>query len=310
MSRGAWLNKALAAAALAAALGLLLTIAAGNLGAWKAWSALGSEEFYMVAAVAAYYFAPSPYQGLALVLAVLLSGSLNVALKYSLNAPRPPNPLIEVEGPGFPSGHAQVSASFWSSASMLAKKPALAALSAVIVAGVSLSRLYLRAHYEVDVVGGVLLGLAAGYLAYRAYSRHSRSGSLSAYYAIASAGALLSLVNLLLLKGDLEASPVLLGMSLALLTAIPLLGRKIVEARQAPLATRILLCTALVPALLATHVATLSGAAPLRAAAFYAAGLLVYSGPLLASKISQSRGQSTREHRGSRHPVLVSRVGA
>ena len=138
---------------------VVVAVVTGSIELWRYLTTLGDEEFYLVFAVLAFYLAPDPLQGFSVVLAVVLSGELNVVLKYSINAPRPENPLVEVEGPGFPSGHAQVSSSFWSAVALTWRKWSTCALSVLVVVSVSLSRLYLRAHFVSDVLGGVLLGV-------------------------------------------------------------------------------------------------------------------------------------------------------
>lgn len=63
-------------------------------------------------------------------------------------------------GPGFPSGHAQASTTFWGLAAMYVRRWWFLALAALIVLLVSVSRLYLGLHLPVDVIGGILIGLA------------------------------------------------------------------------------------------------------------------------------------------------------
>jgi hypothetical protein len=120
---------------------LIASLMTNDVALWAVWSRLGDEEFYMVVAVVLYYLLPQLRQGLTLVTAVLLSGSLNIALKYIFNLPRPPNPLIEVSGPSLPSGHAQMS-SFWSSLSLIMRGAIAVVISVIMVVGISLSRVF------------------------------------------------------------------------------------------------------------------------------------------------------------------------
>jgi membrane-associated phospholipid phosphatase len=157
----------------------------------------------MVVAVMLYHFLPQLQQSLVLVIAVLFSGSLNIALKYTLNLLRPLNPFIEVLGPSFPSGHAQISSSFWSSFSLMTGNVIIAIISAIMVTGISLSRVFLRTRYAVDVVTGALIGCAVGYASYVALSHCFKKGSLVGYYVSIGVAVVLSAYNVIVLGPSL-----------------------------------------------------------------------------------------------------------
>ena len=104
-------------------------------------------------------------------LLVALSGAGAMVLfnveKLIVGRPRPPiEQLVSAPYSSFPSGHATLAAAFYSALLIvfLARRPPLAAAIgaattiAMLVAGVSLSRVYLGVHYPSDVAGGVLLG--------------------------------------------------------------------------------------------------------------------------------------------------------
>jgi membrane protein DedA with SNARE-associated domain len=87
--------------------------------------------------------------------------------KAAIERPRPPGMLIEVEGSSFPSGHAAYATAYVAMAVIASRvlegvvSRAVLVLAAVVVAAaVGASRVYLRAHYLSDVLGGVGLGLA------------------------------------------------------------------------------------------------------------------------------------------------------
>lgn len=102
-----------------------------------------------------------------LVVAILVDVILNKVVKYSLAMPRPDESLwlIGVEDPyGFPSGHSET-------AFMMATFFSLVDLRAsplFILAGLTgYSRIVLRIHYPIDVVGGAFLGIMMGWMTYK-----------------------------------------------------------------------------------------------------------------------------------------------
>jgi len=144
---------------------------------WKYVTILGDEPAYVALSIALYTLADYELGFYALA-SLLTSGWVNVLLKNALALPRPPKELwkVEASGYGFPSGHAQTSAAFWSAASLKLRDPHLALLGAVVVGLVSYSRLELMVHYPRDVIGGAALGVAiaaATYYLLRASSRLS-----------------------------------------------------------------------------------------------------------------------------------------
>ncbi|AFL67001.1 phosphatase PAP2 family protein [Desulfurococcus amylolyticus] len=187
------------------AIALASTILLNNTGVWRTWSILGEEYIYLFTCILLYYIV-DPYTGLYTVLAVIASGSLNLVMKYSFNTPRPPNPLVEAEGPGFPSGHAQISTSFWGTLTLKLGDKYLAVASALLVAGISLSRIYLRAHYIVDVAGGITAGLAIALIIHYLSSRLEPG---SAFTTIGAAAIALSSTTLLLRQWE----PTALGLT-------------------------------------------------------------------------------------------------
>jgi membrane-associated phospholipid phosphatase len=204
---------------------LLYATLSGDIDTWVLITRLGDEELYLIAAVAAYYLIGDWASGLTVVSSIVLSGSLNVFLKYWLGLPRPPNPLVHVEGPGFPSGHAQVSSTFWLSLWLANKRLSLALLSTLVVLGVSLSRVVLRAHFIHDVVGGVALGSLVA-LASSSLTRLLGERLLLGATLLNLSSATLSLLTMVLFKVELSATSALIGLSAAL-AATSTLGAKL-----------------------------------------------------------------------------------
>jgi membrane protein DedA with SNARE-associated domain len=91
--------------------------------------------------------------------------------KDAVDRARPSGALVEVDGAAYPSGHAAYAVT-WVAVAVavsralpnLASRFAFVTVAIVIAAAVGLSRIYLRAHYLSDVVGG--WGLAAAIFAF------------------------------------------------------------------------------------------------------------------------------------------------
>jgi hypothetical protein len=124
-------------------------------------SALGDEAVLAVMVVAVYA-AGRRRVALSLAAAILVSAGLNLAVKHSLGFPRPPSELhrVAVSSPSFPSGHAQIAATFWAMMAMRIRRLPVAAVGILVVTMVSVSRVYLGVHYLGDVLAGVSAGIA------------------------------------------------------------------------------------------------------------------------------------------------------
>jgi membrane protein DedA with SNARE-associated domain/membrane-associated phospholipid phosphatase len=104
-----------------------------------------------------------------LVSAVALTQLAVGELKAIVDRPRPPSPLVEATNAAYPSGHsAQAVVYLWLAAllALTLRVRAAVAIGAIVLAlaivvAVGLTRIYLRAHFLTDVLGGWGVGLAA-----------------------------------------------------------------------------------------------------------------------------------------------------
>jgi undecaprenyl-diphosphatase len=144
----------------------------------------------MLVAVSGLFLYLSNHRFSALLLGIATVGGiiLNNLLKVGFGRPRPQifDWGTEVVSWSFPSGHAMSSAVVYGMVAYLAARQqrrhwhrVLTMLAAVmVIALISISRLYLGVHYPSDVIAGVIIGLAwAGFCmatleAIRIYGRH------------------------------------------------------------------------------------------------------------------------------------------
>ncbi|MGH2838464.1 MAG: phosphatase PAP2 family protein, partial [Thermoleophilaceae bacterium] len=100
-----------------------------------------------------------------LVIGLLLTYAGVHITKAAIDRPRPVQPLDAITGSSFPSGHAAYATTYVVMAVIAARVlPGFASRAALVLGGivlaavVGLTRVYLRAHYWSDVVGGWALG--------------------------------------------------------------------------------------------------------------------------------------------------------
>lgn len=121
---------------------------------------------------AAQYLRKKRSLAAAWVLIPLLGAFLNLGLKVSLNRERPApdlrDPFVDETNQSFPSGHAMGAAigwgvvgyMVWREVTSRGKRALLVAGLVLLIMGIGLSRVYLRAHWFSDVIGGFLIGTA------------------------------------------------------------------------------------------------------------------------------------------------------
>lgn len=142
---------------------LVAAVATDSTRLWLALTSLGEESAYVVLSIAVMTLVDAD-AGVASLLAVIASGALVIWLKEVFALPRPPRVLwrAPAEGYGFPSGHTQVSTSFWSLLSLRFRRIGLTVLSVAVVTAIATSRVGLHVHYVRDVLGGAAFGLVVG----------------------------------------------------------------------------------------------------------------------------------------------------
>lgn len=132
----------------------------------------------LVAATATWSLARRrPVEALVLVVGFLLAWLAVDVVKEAVGRARPARPHVDTTTAAYPSGHAAHAVALVACALVLvrgARRVLAAALAVLLVAVVGASRIYLRAHYLSDVLGGValagavfaLVGALAGALAF------------------------------------------------------------------------------------------------------------------------------------------------
>lgn len=133
----------------------------------------GLPRWCVTALASAYLLATRRYRwALALIAAMVACALLGPGLKLAFHTPRPSPLYTGADAFSFPSGHAIAAAALYTilgvvAAEGLAKPWARLALglAAIMVVAISLSRVYLGAHWFSDVLAGVALGTALAIVA-------------------------------------------------------------------------------------------------------------------------------------------------
>ncbi|MFN2169253.1 MAG: phosphatase PAP2 family protein [Anaerolineae bacterium] len=124
---------------------------------------LGYEPAYLVI-VPVVYWCINRSWGARLFLLVILSTWVNEALKNLLRQPRPDPSVVRQLDPsygyGLPSNHAQTGGVIvWGYLAAKIRRPWFTVLAVIMIFLIGFSRIYLGAHFPMDVVSGWLLGL-------------------------------------------------------------------------------------------------------------------------------------------------------
>lgn len=121
-----------------------------------------AAAFTLVAAGYCLYRRRLP-EALVLIFSLAIAGLLVSPMKSWTDVPRPPDPLVKTMGLSFPSGHTAYAITYVTIAVTLERvrdivtRAALVTVAIALAAAIGLSRVYLRAHYLSDVIGGAAL---------------------------------------------------------------------------------------------------------------------------------------------------------
>jgi undecaprenyl-diphosphatase len=102
-------------------------------------------------------------EAVVLVLSLAIAGLLTSPLKEFFAVPRPSDPVVATRGYAYPSGHSAYAVTYVTIAITLQRvrdiitRAALVVAAIALTATIALTRVYLRAHYLSDVIGGVSL---------------------------------------------------------------------------------------------------------------------------------------------------------
>jgi len=148
--------------------GITWNIFLQNLGSWlkapmEGFSFLGTEYFFLLLLPALYWCIEAGI-GLRVGVILLLSTSVNDALKMAFHGPRPYWYSADVIGYaketsfGVPSGHAQIATGVWGMLAASLRKWWAWFIAILVILLIGISRLYLGVHFPLDVILGWLIG--------------------------------------------------------------------------------------------------------------------------------------------------------
>ena len=149
-------------------IGITWNIFFQNLGSWlktpmEVFSFFGNEYFFLLLLPALYWCMEASI-GLRVGIILLLSTSVNDALKMAFHGPRPYWYSMDVislsreTSFGVPSGHAQISVGVWGMLAASIRKWWGWMIAILIILLIGISRMYLGVHFPHDVILGWLIG--------------------------------------------------------------------------------------------------------------------------------------------------------
>lgn len=149
-------------------LDLSWVIALQAMGDWlvlpmRFFSFLGTEEFYILFMPVLYWCLDASL-GIRVGVIMLLGSGLNLILKIPFTGPRPYWVSTEVKALwaeiyfGIPSGHAQQAVTIWGSIAAYLRRRWAWGIAVFLMVMIGLSRVFLGAHFVLDMVAGWIVG--------------------------------------------------------------------------------------------------------------------------------------------------------
>ncbi len=202
---------------------LLVSCIVGSRLICRVASFVGSEYFFIVVGLLLYNLAGR--SGLRVIVVLLLVASVTGLLKVLIESPRPPVEewLVSASGPGFPSGHTSITTSFWAILYLETGSRLVLATGVFHIAGVAVSRVVLRVHYPIDVVGGIIVGTALPLFYKLLQKRSGRSSTRLEQYAVIAS--IFSTLSSLAIQTDYYSLWMLLGLATGILLGLLILPR-------------------------------------------------------------------------------------
>ena len=146
---------------------------------------LGEETVYILL-ICTIYFMFDKNLAKKLFFIAATSIGFNCIVKNAVKLPRPfVDSRIQCVRPhtatgySFPSGHTQIAATCTSALYFAIKRKALAVFSIIATLLVGFSRLYLGAHFPLDVISGIIFGLGLSYVFNNLYDRINNKSTLN-----------------------------------------------------------------------------------------------------------------------------------
>lgn len=123
----------------------------------------GGSEYAYLALLPLVYWCVDERRGFRLALGLIFSAWINAFVKITLKQPRPYQLVPSVgrvteNSYGIPSGHAQISTTFWGMVALGVRRPWAVAVAILAPLVIGFSRIYLGAHFPTDVFAGWILG--------------------------------------------------------------------------------------------------------------------------------------------------------